>query len=97
MSGVEECQSQLIWKERTCLKIDFYKAYVSHNQDFEYDHTVDIKFREKNYLIAIFRLRSVAYSMFAKNSASFPIKSNFVLPKTFMEQLTQFNSTQFNL
>lgn len=97
MSGAEECQFQVIWKEITCLKIDFYKAYVTHNRDFECDHTVDIKFREKNYLIAIFRLHSVAYSTFAKNSASFPIKSNFVLPKTFMEQPTQFNSTQFNL
>lgn len=83
--------------ERTCSKIDFYKVYVSQNQDFECDHRVDIKFREKNYLITVFRLCSVAYSsMFAKYSTSFPIKSNFVLPTTFMEQPTQFNSMQFN-
>lgn len=33
-------------KKRTCLTNDFYKAYVSHNQDFLHDHTVGIKFRE---------------------------------------------------
>lgn len=73
-------------KKRTCLTNDFYKAYVSHSQDFEHDHIVAIEFREKNNLIALMRWRSGACTMFAKNSAIFPIKSNFVLPKTFMEQ-----------
>lgn len=76
----------------------FYKAYVSHNQDFEHDHAVDIKFREKNNLITLVRLRSGACSMFAMNSAIFLIKSNFVLPKTFMEQwLKSFIDWTFNI
>jgi len=50
---------------------------------------VEIKIREKNDLIAIFRLCSVACSMFTKDSASFSAKSNFVLPKAFMEQPTR--------
>lgn len=83
--GVEECKFQVTRNKRTCLTNDFYKAYVSHNQDFEYYHTVGIKFREKNNLIALVRLHSGACSMFAKNSVICLIKSNFVLPKTFME------------
>lgn len=80
LRGTEECKFQVIRKKRTCLTNGFYKAYVSHNQDFEQDHTLGIKFREKNNLIALMRLRSGACSMFA-NSVIFLIKNNFMLPK----------------